>query len=264
MEVVGPERGSPILLVAGGGGALWSWDDVVDEFGMAPVACRIARFDQAGVGRSVRVEPATSVEEYARDCLAVGREVLGNRFGAIGVSLGGATALRMAVLEPSAVSWLVVGCAFVGLSTFTGPEGPSEVVAIAEPGPAELMVLGRQVAGSFTQRFVDERPERFWEIVEATARTARHERLDEAQITQFVSHEMSHELAAISAPVRVVCGDDDRTFPLSNSAALVDRLPGAAISVVRNAGHALPFEAPQALLSAAIELIRTDSHRRTT
>jgi pimeloyl-ACP methyl ester carboxylesterase len=120
VDVAGPGRGARVLLVAGGGGAAWGWNDLLHELAEAQVACRVARFDQAAVGRSVGVEPAMSVEAYARDCLAVGRTVLGEQFGVIGVSLGGAAALRMAVLAPSTVSWLVVGCAFTGVSTFVG------------------------------------------------------------------------------------------------------------------------------------------------
>jgi len=104
VEVVGPERGAPVLLVAGGGGAAWSWDDVIDEIDGAPVACRVARFDQAGVGRSCVVEPATSVDGI-RTGLPGARTngAGGEHFGGIGLSFDGATALRMAALAPPIV-----------------------------------------------------------------------------------------------------------------------------------------------------------------
>ncbi len=133
--VVGPADAAPVLLVAGGGGAMWSWARLVPECWPAklgPVdeveplvslaaSHRVAMYDQAGVGASISTPPASTIAEAAADAYAVGTRLLGERFAVLGVSLGGAVALRLAIDHPDAVTSLTVGCAFPNAAGFVSP-----------------------------------------------------------------------------------------------------------------------------------------------
>ena len=80
-SVFGDPSNPPVLLMAGGGGAMWSWARLLPEVwpveiapveSMSPLSSlatrfRVAVYDQAGVGQSADVAPATSADEAASD-----------------------------------------------------------------------------------------------------------------------------------------------------------------------------------------------------
>lgn len=58
------------------------------------------------------------------------------------------------------------------------------------------------------------------------------------------------ELAALTLPVQVLCGLNDRVTPPAFSQALADTIPDAELQWVENAGHMLPLEHPQVVADA--------------
>ena len=134
-SVFGDPSHPPVLLIACGGGAMWSWARLLPEVwpveispveSISPVSSlatrfRVAVYDQAGVGDSADVAPATSAEEAASDALCVGRSLLGEQFAIVGMSLGGAAATRAALQAPATVQHLVLVCTYASLSTFVAP-----------------------------------------------------------------------------------------------------------------------------------------------
>lgn len=279
--VVGPDGGAPVLLIAGGGGAMWSWGRVEARFApeadagtathgaedpavaaLEPLAdglagLRVAAFDQAGVGRSVAVPPVESAEAYARHALAVGRSVLGDRFAVVGISLGGAAALQLALAEPAHVSALVLVASFAGVSSFVDhdlpepplpPDPPSWPVGV--PDVEALRAEAAGVAASHGPAFPASRPALFWEIVRRSVATPTAEGLPDSQVRQFVSHDVGHRLGELAIPTAVVGGELDRTMPVGNSVLLADAIAGAELDVVDGAGHGLHLEAPDRVAAA--------------
>jgi 3-oxoadipate enol-lactonase len=59
-------------------------------------------------------------------------------------------------------------------------------------------------------------------------------------------------LARVSAPVLVVAGAEDATFPLSETAAMADAIPGARLAVLDGVAHLAGLENPP-LVNALIE-----------
>ncbi len=147
---------------------------------------------------------------------------------------------------------LVLGCTFAGLSSFVdhdlGPPRPFEPADFDLAGP--LAEEGSRTAPSFGSAFMESHPELFAEIVRRSAAQRTADGLDESQVAQFVSHDVTDRLGALRVPAAVVCGDEDRTMPLGNSRLLAERIPGATLDVIGGAGHALHMEAPEALARA--------------
>lgn len=254
-EVYGPADGLPILLVAGGGGAMSSWLRLVPEVhptvpnDLPPVApitepltndLRIAVFDQAGLGRSAQVAPATTIEEAARDAAAVGLALLGPRFAVAGLSLGGAVAIHIALLFPDAVTALVIGCAYGGLSGFVGPPPPD---------PSD-----QRVDRSISRRFLGEAASMVHTLDHIRDAVARHPDTDDASIHLFLSHD-NPPLENIDAPTIVLCGTEDDIFPDANSALIAEHIPASQLVLVPGAGHALHLEAPDDLAVAIRSLL---------
>ncbi|MDY7104025.1 MAG: alpha/beta hydrolase [Actinomycetota bacterium] len=269
--VAGPADGRPVLLICGGGGAMWSWGrlhpafaaerpDLLMPRGEALADRRVATFDQAGVGASVAVPAVTSAEAYARDALAVGRRALGERFAVVGISLGGAAALQLALAEPGHVSALVLVATFAGLSSFADhdlpdPPPPPDPPPGAPAADERLRSEAIEVAASFGPTFPAIEPALFWEVVRRSAATPTAPGLADSQIAQFVSHDVTDRLGELSVPTVVVGGELDRTMPLGNTRLLAERIPGAALDVVAGAGHALHLEAPERIGAALTSAI---------
>jgi pimeloyl-ACP methyl ester carboxylesterase len=60
-------------------------------------------------------------------------------------------------------------------------------------------------------------------------------------------------------PVLVICGSDDRMTPASFGRALAAGIPGARLVIIKNAGHYINLEQPQAVADVISTFI-TDQH----
>jgi len=52
-------------------------------------------------------------------------------------------------------------------------------------------------------------------------------------------------LGRITAPTLVVAGDEDATFPVAETRAMADRIPGARFAVIDGAAHLVALEVPE-------------------
>jgi len=56
---------------------------------------------------------------------------------------------------------------------------------------------------------------------------------------------LTPKLGEISTPTLVLAGKDDTGTPVAQSEEIRDKIPGAQLTVVEDAGHWLPIEKPQ-------------------
>jgi len=106
-ELAGPDSGKVVLLIHGGGPALWIWDRQVDALHKA--GFRTLRFDRYGAGYSDRIDTAYTwellVNQVAEllDTLNIPQPI-----NVVGRSLGGRTAACFAAQYPDRVDKLVI------------------------------------------------------------------------------------------------------------------------------------------------------------
>jgi pimeloyl-ACP methyl ester carboxylesterase len=62
--------------------------------------------------------------------------------------------------------------------------------------------------------------------------------------------DVREDLPKITAKTLVICGDKDRMTPPRWSRYLQERIPGSELRIVKDSGHMLPLENPQALAGA--------------
>lgn len=72
-----------------------------------------------------------------------------------------------------------------------------------------------------------------------------------------ISQRQEHRqvLERLDLPVQVLCGRHDRVTPLERSEELASWIAGARVEVIEGAGHMLPMEQPQAVVSALLALM---------
>jgi pimeloyl-ACP methyl ester carboxylesterase len=229
-----------------------------------------------GVTQSERHQPV-SFDQLGRDLKAVidaaapeGPLVL------VGHSMGGMTMMALAHHFPELIRERVVAAAFVGTSagrleelSFGLPLVGAHALQRVLPGVlnalgrrAELVERGRRAtldlfAGiikrySFASKDVDPAVARFAErMIENTPIDV---------VAEFYPGFCAHdELGALDRfaqlPVLVLAGDQDLVTPGEHSEAIADRLPGAELVLVPEAGHLVMLEHPEPVTDRLADLL---------
>jgi 3-oxoadipate enol-lactonase len=68
--------------------------------------------------------------------------------------------------------------------------------------------------------------------------------------------DLTPRLGEIRKPTLVLAGQDDITTPVAQGELLRDRIAGAKLTVVPQAGHWLPLEKPQEACDAVVTFLR--------
>ncbi len=71
-----------------------------------------------------------------------------------------------------------------------------------------------------------------------------------AALRSMAEHDVRHLLPGITLPTVVMVGHRDLMAPPAHSRLLADRIPGAEMVIVPDAGHGLPMERPQPIARA--------------
>ncbi|KXG87312.1 alpha/beta fold hydrolase [Agrobacterium bohemicum] len=239
---LGPRGGVPLVL-------LNHWGAVPDNFdpqivdGLA-VSHHIIALDYRGIGLSDGRAPLT-IEEMARDVIAVVGKLGFTAVDVLGFSLGGFVAQDIALKAPNLVRKLIL--------TGTGPAGGA---SIAKVGAVSWPLI---LKGMLTLR--DPKTYLFFTSTSNGRRAAKDflERLKERPLDRDKNptpRAFLRQLAAIKAwgrrppqnlgririPVLVANGHHDIMVPTSNSRDMARRLPHAELVIYPDAGHGDIFQ----------------------
>lgn len=198
---------------------------------------RVVAWDAPGHGRSPAAGGPYSFWDLARDQLAlmdalgIGRAVVG------GVSQGGFTALRTALLAPERVAGLLlIDTEADALSDEDATAYGELFAALEQQGPTP------ELTGALAAQIVGDHP--------AASRWARtwSERgvpLGRAVECLVGRDDVTGRLPEISAPALVLRGEHDRSIPPERQEAMRARLGGPSeLVVVDGAGHSPPLTHP--------------------
>lgn len=212
---------------------------------------RVVTIEARGHGRSTSSGRFT-LWDLARDWLAILDAEGVEQAALVGFSMGGMTAMRMALEKPERVRSMVL------IDTAAHPE-PWGVRArnrvMAESGRVFgnvrpfLPIIERLVFSPTTRR---ERPELVREglapVRELDVRAAYG-----AIRATFDRERLVEPLRDLRIPTRVVVGEDDIQTPAVWSKALAANIPGAELVFVPKAGHMTPIEAPEVVAERVLE-----------
>lgn len=239
---------------AGGDGPAVLWQHGTPNVGappqplLAPAAelgVRWVSLDRAGYGGS-SPHPDRTIGDAARDAIAVIDALGVDRFAVMGYSGGGPHALACAALAPTRV-------AAVAAISSLAPIDADDLEWFAGMGPTSAGALRAALAGSADRhRFEHENADapldftaRDWAALAgpwgwlgtvAAAGVA-------SGIDGLVADDRAYvrvwgvDLSAISAPVLIVHGDDDRVVPLAHGRWLAQAIPSAELRQLTGEGH---------------------------
>jgi 3-oxoadipate enol-lactonase len=208
---------STVVLVGSLGSTRAMWEPQLP----ALAAHDVVAVDHPGHGGELLADVA-DVRDLAERVLAH----VDGRFSVVGLSLGGAVGMRIALDAPERLDRLVLLCTS---ARFASPEFWHERAAsVRERGMESVVdaVLRRW----FTHAFADVR--RYREMVLSTDAEGYARCCD-----ALARWDVRDELAAVRAPTLVVSGADDPSTPPEHGELLASRIPGARHVVVERAAH---------------------------
>lgn len=236
------EGAGPVLLLLHGlGGSHDDWRRQVPEFARQ---YRVIAPDLRGFGDSERREPFT-VQQHARDVAAL-LDALGiDRAHVVGLSMGGAVAMELALAEPGRVAGLVLANTapefelstwqrrYMGFSRFLlallfGVEGVARLFAAAVfPAPHQERLRRR--------------------LLERASRTSRWVYI--SSLRSLVRWGAEDRLAAIASPTLVIGAEHDYT-DIHEKRRWAARIPGAQVVMLPGSRHRSELDAPAAFNEA--------------
>jgi pimeloyl-ACP methyl ester carboxylesterase len=240
-------EGEPLLFIHEFAGDHRSWEPQVRFFS---AAYRCVTYAARGYPPSdVPTDPAAYSQTRAiADAIAVLDGLSIARAHVIGLSMGGFTALHLAMAHPDRVSSAVVAGAGYGAQPERADafrvESMLTAAAFAAEGAAK--VAERYAVGPGRVQFQNKNP-RGW--AEFAAALAAHSSLGSALTMRGVQaarpslYALTDELAEVRTPVLVLVGDEDEGC-LEPALMLKRTIPTAGLAVLPNTGHTANLEEP--------------------
>lgn len=194
---------------------------------------RVIRYDTRGHGQSTTTRARAGLADLADDAVSVL-----DHFGVAqalmaGISLGGMTALYMAVHSPQRLSG-ILACNCRDFVDQAGISAWEERIAIAnDKGMSALIEPTLQ--RWFTPEFRQAQPELMTTVgamIGATQPVGF-----EACIRAIIGMKLQSEISAIKVPTRLVAGANDGAAPPAVMQAMADRIDGAVCTTFADCGH---------------------------
>jgi pimeloyl-ACP methyl ester carboxylesterase len=243
---LGPEGGTPLLLLQHFTGNLDNWDPALVD---ALAADReVILVDYPGVSSSTGT-PATTVAETARQMIVFTVALGLSRVDVLGFSLGGFVAQDMALVRPRLIRRLVL--AGTGPKGAPGMHGWREDIErharAEEPTGEDLLYIffahteTSQAKGvEFLGRFLERSEDR---DVPSSLRS-RDAQYDAVLEWGIPDHSALQRLTGIQCPTLIIQGDNDLMIPTKVSHLMAGLIPDARIRIYPDAAHASLFQYP--------------------
>jgi 3-oxoadipate enol-lactonase len=225
-EVDGTPDGPALLFSNSLGTTVQLWEPQIPA--LSPYF-RIIRYDTRGHGASEAPEGPYALDTLGLDAIAVLDAVAVDRAHVCGLSLGGLTAMWLAVHQPGRIQSIVLASTAARIGTTTMWE--ERIAQVRASGVDSLAdaAMGRW----FTQDFRSAHPD----IV-----AAHHRMLSETSPIGYAAccaairdADLRFEIGAITAPTLVIAGHHDPVTPPSDAEVMRAKIPTARVALLDGA-----------------------------
>jgi pimeloyl-ACP methyl ester carboxylesterase len=245
---LGPPGGEPWLMLHGLASTALAWHSVLPDLAHD---CRVVLPELAELGGTSTPDGGLSVADGVEVAVElIERELGGGPVTVAGNSLGGWTAVRLALARPELVSRLVL----VAAAGYRDQDWQriERLISVQEPGdlepllaalfshPPKGLALGRRgIFEAYTSQ----------SVAGVLGKLGEADTYGDA------------ELAQIEVPTALVWGEDDGLFELEVAERMVAALPHGTLYRLPRCGHALHWERPRAFARAVAEFRRATDER---
>jgi len=196
---------------------------------------RVVTYDARGHGESPAPAGPYSLDDLVDDLVALLDALGAQRAHLAGLSLGGMTAMRLAVREPARVDRLALLC------TSADPEAKPFLERAAAVRAGGTAPLAQTVASRWvTPGFAAEHPELMARLEAMIAGCDDEGYAACAEVVAAV--DLREDLARITAPTLVISGAEDPALPPEHQRVIADGIPGAELLTVSPGAHLANLE----------------------
>ena len=224
----------PVVLIHGAGGTHLNWPAQIRRL----AGQRVFALDLPGHGKSGGVG-CQSIDDYVSVLLRFMKEVRLSAAVLVGHSMGSAIVLSAALKHPKRVLGLgLVGSGAklrVAKALLELASNPASFLSVVK------MVTEYSYSASTAQRLKELGAQRMAEVRPSVLA---------GDFLACDSFDVMDQVTKIKAPTLIVCGQDDRMTPLNRSEYLRDRIQGAELQVIEQAGHMVMLESPDEVAAA--------------
>ena len=239
---LGPRSGVPLILLNHWGAVLDNFDpEIVD--GLAGKR-RVIATDYRGIGASGGTAPVT-VDEMARDAIALIRALGFETVDLLGFSLGGFVAQDIVLKAPELVRKLILAgtgpAGGIGIDKVGRVSWPLIIKGLLTRRDPKTFLFftstanGRQAAKAFLSRLETRKANRDKGPTPMAF-------LRQLKAIEAWGRQAPQDLGVIAIPALIANGDNDIMVPTANSFDMAKRIPNARLVIYDDAGHGGIFQ----------------------
>jgi 3-oxoadipate enol-lactonase len=235
---------APVVVLSNSlGAARGMWDPQVPALAER---YRVVTYDTRGHGDSPAPAGPYTLDDLVDDLVALLDEVGAQRAHVAGLSLGGMTAMRLAVREPERVDRLALLC------TSAKPDPQPFLDRAAAVRSGGTAALAPAIAGRWlTPGFAAANPDL---VARLEAMIAGADDEGYAACCEVVaSVDLREDLARIAAPTLVISGWQDLALPPEHQQLIADSIPGAELLTVDPGAHLANLEQTSQVTGALLD-----------
>ncbi len=223
------------------------WEPVITALG-DDVA--VAALDARGHGQSDKPAGPYRAEGFADDVLAVLDDLAWPTAVIGGASMGGSVALSFAYRHPGRTA----GLGLFDTTAWYGENAPQEWEQRGQKAMKEGLasLIPFQETRWFTDAFREQSPEVLAHCKTVFLANDLNAYLETCRMLGALDARKG--IGGITAPTRILVGDEDYATPVSMAQALADGIPGARMEVLPQARHLSPLEYPETVAACLLEL----------
>ena len=247
--------GPPIVFISGVGYGGWFWHRLVP---LLEKHFTVVTFDNRGAGGTTHAPGPYSVELMAADTAGLLDALDLRSMVVFGHSLGGFIAQELAVTRPDLVGRLVLASTNHGGVNVIPITPEAMAVMMDRTGdPQELIRRGISIAAA--SGFSERQPEMVQALIDyrltgpVPGPQYNAQVMAGAGMSVLTDAQVAERMAALTMPVLVYFGEEDRVVPPGNAGLLAKKIPSARVEILPGTGHIFPIENPQAVAKTVIE-----------
>lgn len=242
-------QGRPVLLVSGLAGSAAFWDDNAATLARS---FQVLRFDQRGIGASDRGSAPCTIDQLARDCLAVLDAAGVERATVLGHSTGGCIGLALAHQASERLDGLILSGSWLKQNRYMTALFETRL-AILDQHPRAYAATAALMAYPPTWL------EAHWSVYESAVATApdtpEAKQVVRERIDALRAFDASAWAGELAPPTLILGTRDDMIVPAFLQEELAAAMPGARKTLLDTGGHFFPISRPDAFTANVAEWI---------
>jgi len=239
-------NGEPILLISGSGNVMDVWPShFLKELA---ITHNVTIFDNRGVGNTTEGTKPFSIKQFANDTFGL-MNVLGiQKADVLGFSMGSFVAQQLVITYPEKVNKLILYGASCGGQEGI-PQKPEVINVLSDFVNNRTEDADAFLEVTFPLKWIKQNPN-FLDMIPKSSETI----LSTTVKKQFEINEgwLSTNWSGVcdllqegTNPSLIITGTEDEAIPSGNSLILVDKIPGAWLVQIEDAGHGLMYQYPE-------------------